>query len=163
MTERTPLLAGLFAVLAALALVPTPTAADKDSKDHKVLIKNVSIFNGTSKKLITGKDVVVVGNTIAKIIPAGSGGDGYAEVIDGGGGYLTPGLIDNHWHCTLAVTYAEAFSSPSSYIDAIAIYEAKLLLMRGVTTVRDAAGNTAGLKRATCIPSAELGYKRALS
>ncbi|MGB5521012.1 MAG: amidohydrolase family protein [Polyangiales bacterium] len=149
MTKRTPLLAGLFAVLAALALVATPTAADKDSKDHRVLIKNVSIFNGTSKKLITGKDVVVVGKTIAKIIRAGSGGAGYAEVIDAKGGYLTPGLIDNHWHCTLAVTYAEAFSSPSSYIDAIAIHEAKLLLMRGVTTVRDAAGNTAGLKRAT--------------
>lgn len=55
MTKRTPLLAGLFAVLAALALVATPTAADKDSKDHRVLIKNVSIFNGTSKKLITAK------------------------------------------------------------------------------------------------------------
>jgi imidazolonepropionase-like amidohydrolase len=141
------------------AVLALPAAADQHSKSPQdevhakptatVLIKNVSIFDGTSKKLIKGKDVVVAGNTITRIIPAGSEVDGYAEVIDGKGGYLTPGLIDNHWHCVLALDYAVVFSSPAQYLDAVATWEAREVLMRGVTTVRDAGGNTAGLKQAT--------------
>ena len=61
------------------------------------------------------------------------------------GGYLTPGLIDNHWHCMLALDYAVVFSSPTQHLDAIATWEAKQILMRGVTTVRDAGGNNSGL------------------
>lgn len=137
--------------LALLALVTIATAAPLAAQDApaRVLIKNVNIFNGTSKKLITGKEVVLVGNKIDRIVPSGSGGAKFDQVIDGQGGYLTPGLIDNHWHCVLALDYAVVFSSPTQYLDAIATWEAKQLLMRGVTTVRDAGGNTAGLKRAT--------------
>ncbi len=133
-------------VLAAFAVVNTAWAVNEGPT---TLIKNVSIFKGTSGELITGKDVVLVGNKIGKIIPAGGDGSGYAEVIDGKGGYLTPGLIDNHWHCVLALDYGVVFSSPAQYLDAVATWEAKELLMRGVTTVRDAGGNTVGLKLAT--------------
>ncbi len=138
-------------LLAALAVIIMATAAPLAAQDApaRVLIKNVNIFNGTSKKLITGKDVVLVGNKIDKIIQAGSGGENFDQVIDGRGGYLTPGLIDNHWHCMLAMSYATVFNSPTQYVDAVATWEAKTLLMRGVTTVRDAGGNTAGLKKAT--------------
>ena len=72
-----------------------------------VLIKNVSIFNGTSEQLIAGKDVVLVGNKIDKFVPAGSGGK-YDKVIDGLGGYLSPGLIDMHWHMSLGVGFEES-------------------------------------------------------
>lgn len=58
------------------------------------------------------------GTKTDKIVPAGSAGTGYDQSIDGQGGYLTPGLIDVH------------------------------VLMRGVTTVHDVAGNTFALKRA---------------
>ena len=61
------------------------------------------------------------------------------------GGCLTPGLIDNHWHCMLALDYAVVFSSPTQHLDAIATWEAKQILMRGVTTVRDAGGSNSGL------------------
>ena len=137
-----------MAMLAFLAM-PAVAADSKSKAPAKVLIKNVNIFNGTSQKLITGKDVILVGNKITKIIPAGSAGGDYAQVIDGKGGYLSPGLIDNHWHCVLALDYAVVFNSPAQYLDAVATWEAKELLMRGVTTVRDAGGNTAGLKKAT--------------
>jgi len=136
-----------IAAIAMLVMAIAPVAAQ--DAPQKILIKNVSIFNGTSETLITGQDVVLVGNKIDKIIPAGSGGAGYDRIIDGKGGYLTPGLIDNHWHCVLALDYGVVFSSPAQYLDAIAVWEAEQLLMRGVTTVRDAGGNTAGLKRAT--------------
>jgi imidazolonepropionase-like amidohydrolase len=136
------------ACVAALLVMAAPVFA-QDKAPTRMLVTNVSIFNGTSQTLITGKDVVLVGNKIDKIIPAGSGGSDYTEVIDGKGGYLTPGLIDAHWHTMLALPYGVVFSSPTQYLDAVATHEAKLVLMRGVTTVRDAGGNTAGLKRAT--------------
>lgn len=137
--------------LTALAIIVLPalTGFAAEKAPLQILIKNVSIFNGTSKELITGKDVLLAGNKIEKIIPAGSGSDTYEQVIDGKGGFLTPGLIDNHWHCVLALSYGKVFNSPAQYIDAVATWEAKELLMRGITTVRDAGGNTAGLKQAT--------------
>jgi len=124
-------------------------AAPEKSDEPTTLIHNVSIFNGTSGKLLTGKDVVLTGNKIDRLIPAGSDAARYDQVIDGKGGYLSPGLIDNHWHCVLALDYGVVFSSSAQYLDAIATWEANELLMRGVTTVRDAGGNTAGLKMAT--------------
>jgi len=138
-------------LLCSMQFTTVTIAAQKDEKSakpDKVLIKNVSIFNGTSAKLITGKDVVLVDNKIDKIIPAGSGGKKYDQVIDGKGGYLTPGLIDVHWHAMLNLEYAAVFSSPKQYITAVATMELKEMLMRGFTTFRDAAGDVAGLKQA---------------
>ena len=52
-----------------------PHAMEKN--EHRTLIKNISIFNGRSEDLIKGKDVVLLDNTIEKIIPAGSQEDAY--------------------------------------------------------------------------------------
>jgi len=124
-----------------------PAAAEAPETAHEILITNVSIFDGTSETLTSGKDVVLNGNKIAKIIPAGSGGTGYAEVIDGKGGYLTPGLIDVHWHLGMGVTEREYFGD-QAYVAIHSAMEAKQQLLRGVTTVRDTAGNVFGLKKA---------------
>ena len=138
------------AIVSLLAIfVSNVLAADAVQKAPvKTLIKNVKIFNGTSQKLITGKDLVLVDNKIDKMIDAGSGGDKYDAVIDGKGGYLTPGLIDAHFHATLGLEAPVMAASPASYVQAIAISELKEVLMRGVTTVRDTGGNVAGIKRA---------------
>jgi imidazolonepropionase-like amidohydrolase len=115
----------------------------------EILIKNVKIFNGTDGTLITGKDVVILGNKIDKIIPAGGNEKGYHEVIDGKGGFLTPGLIDCHTHALLGVTEEEFFGGAQpAYVNIFAGKEAGETLMRGVTTIRDAAGDTYGLKQA---------------
>jgi len=113
----------------------------------EILIKNVKIFNGTDGTLITGKDVVILGNKIDKIIPTGGNEKGYHEVIDGNGGFLTPGLIDCHWHTLLGVSEEEFFGgAQESYVNIFAGKEAGETLLRGVTTVRDAAGDTYGLR-----------------
>lgn len=134
----------IFGLTTVVSAEPTKT-----EQPARTLITNVSVFDGKSEKLITGKNVLLVGNKIAEMTPVGSDESEYDRVIDGKGGYLTPGLIDNHWHCLLALDYAVVFSSPTQYLDAVATWEAKKILMRGVTTVRDAGGNTAGLKKAT--------------
>ena len=114
----------------------------------ETLIKNVSVFSGTSKTLITGKDVVVKGNTIAKLIPAGSKDSVYGEVIDGKGGYLSPGLIDMHWHMAFFVFFEDLAAIPVQYAAYLIAEESEEYLMRGFTTCRDAGGNVAGTKRA---------------
>lgn len=47
---------------------------------------------------------------IDSIIDTGGDTSGYSEVIDGNGGYLSPGLIDMHWHMRLGVGFEESAS-----------------------------------------------------
>lgn len=132
-----------------LAMSTYTFAADVEPKAPvKVLIKNVSIFNGTSEKLITGKDLVLVDNKIEKMIAAGSGGNDFDNVIDGKGGYLTPGIVDAHAHVVMGADEGLFFNGDQNYIQLFAAKELDEMLMRGVTTVRDAGGNTFGLKKA---------------
>lgn len=116
--------------------------------DKEILIKNVSIFNGTSGDLITGKDVVILGNEIHKIIASGGNEKGYHEVIDGKGGYLTPGLVDAHTHVVMGGDENMFFNGDQHYVQLFAAKEMDEMLMRGVTTLRDAGGNTFSLKKA---------------
>lgn len=118
----------------------------KEQAQTKILIKNVSIFNGTSEKLITGKNLLIEGNQI-KLVGGGINAS-KAEVIDGKGGYLTPGLIDSHMHATMGVDEAEYMEGDQAYVQLHSGKEMGEMLMRGVTTARDAAGNCFALKRA---------------
>ena len=136
-----------LAVVAAITTLVTPVVAQETKAPPQTLITNVSIFDGTSEKLITGRDIVVSCNKIASLIPAGSGGSRYAQVIDGKGGYVSPGLIDVHWHMGMGVNEREYFGD-QAYVAIHSAKEAEQQLMRGVTTVRDAAGNVFGLKKA---------------
>lgn len=125
-----------------------PVAAQADERQDEILITNVNIFNGTEGKLIKGQDVVIKGNKIAGLVPRGDKAD-YAQVIDGKGGYLTPGLIDAHHHTLLGVSEEEFFGgAPETYVSIFAGKELAETLQRGVTTVRDAAGDTYGLTMA---------------
>lgn len=143
------LTAMMFASVTMATQYAKNNAATSDPDMAKeVLITNVNIFNGTSEKLITGKDVVLKGNKIAKIIPAGGKKDGYHEVIDGKGGFLTPGLIEVHWHMGMGVKEEEYFGGDQAYVAIHSAKEAEEQLMRGVTTVRDTSGNVFGLKKA---------------
>jgi imidazolonepropionase-like amidohydrolase len=114
------------------------------------LFQDVRIFDGRSAELSGPSNVLVRGNTIERItadaITPDAGAD--VEVIAGGGRTLMPGLIDNHWHATLArVTPAQAFGDVT-YNSLHAGAEATDTLMRGFTTIRDMGGPTFGLKRA---------------
>jgi imidazolonepropionase-like amidohydrolase len=78
-------------------------------------------------------------------VPAPEG----AAVIDGSGRTLIPGLIDAHWHCTLAtIPVADAMSADPGFIQLAAGKAATETVLRGFTTVRDAGGPAFGLKRA---------------
>lgn len=133
---------------AILVTAGVGSSAVADEAARKLVIENVRIFDGTSAKLVEGQEVVISKNRIESIVAAGAAPRAGARVIDGRGGVLTPGLIDVHWHSVLALEPIVIENSPNQYITAVATWESEKLLMRGVTTIRDAGGNTAGLKRA---------------
>src|SRR5919201_5102763 len=86
----------------------------------KLVIRDVSVFDAESARLDPHRDVLVEGNRIVSIKPAGAAPQG-AQVIDGRGKTLLPGLWDMHAHV--------------SPIDGM------LNLAAGVTTVRDLAND----------------------
>jgi imidazolonepropionase-like amidohydrolase len=109
---------------------------------------NIRIFDGSSNELRAGMMVVVDGNAIKAVEPAGPAPSG-TRVIDCGDRVLMPGLIDAHWHATMVrVSPAVALMADWNYVHALAIAEAEATLLRGFTTVRDMGGPTFGLKRA---------------
>ena len=115
------------------------------------LFQNVRVFDGESGTLSGPTNVLVKGQTIARISagPVAIEPDVRATVIAGNGRTLMPGLIDNHWHTILArPTPAEAITGDVGYTALLASVEAAATLMRGFTTVRDMGGPSFALKRA---------------
>ena len=115
------------------------------------LFQNVRVFDGKSGTLSGPTNVLVKGQTIARISagPVAIEPDVRATVIAGNGRTLMPGLIDNHWHTILArPTPAEAITGDVGYTNLLASVEAAATLMRGFTTVRDMGGPSFALKRA---------------
>jgi imidazolonepropionase-like amidohydrolase len=110
---------------------------------QKTLVKNVSIFDGVSDGLITGKDLVLDGNLISKFVPSGGDESAYDTVIDGQGKFLMPGLMDVHTHLAINRPPPELENVRTlDYIGALSLIEAERYLMRGFTTIRDVGGPT---------------------
>jgi imidazolonepropionase-like amidohydrolase len=115
------------------------------------VFRGVRVFDGRQPVLTGPSDVVVRGNMVESVAPAGGGpgpaGPG-ARVIDGGGRVLMPGLIDAHWHATFAAMTAQAaLTADPGYMHLVAGREAGRTLLRGFTSVRDAGGPAFALKR----------------
>lgn len=133
--------------ISAMAFSPSLFAAKKEAPTQ-VLFKNVNIFDGTSEKLIKGKDVLVEDNLIKKVgkgLKAGAG----ATVIDGGGRTLMPGLIEGHGHLQMNGNSLADIENNRNW-EELAVrstVNAKAALMSGFTTWRDAGGMGAGLRK----------------
>jgi imidazolonepropionase-like amidohydrolase len=109
-----------------------------------VLINNVQIFNGKEEKTITG-NVLIVNNIITKIstLPIPTNKSGSTKIIDGKGKFLMPGLIDVHMHLIMSACTQAELMAPGvtmDFINSKAKIEAKDLLLRGYTSIRDVGG-----------------------
>ena len=70
-----------------------------------ILFTNVRIFDGTGAELYPG-EVLVEGNRIAAVAPAPTRLDrAGAEVVDGGGATLMPGMVEAHAHLSWPCAY----------------------------------------------------------
>ena len=111
------------------------------------LFTNVNVFDGINEELLTNQSVLVEGNTIKQIGEDLSAPG--AKVIDGDGRTLMPGLIEGHSHLALSgVTFPEVVSGLPGYQTIQSTVMARDMLMNGVTTTRDMAGEVFSLKRA---------------
>ncbi|SEA90894.1 metal-dependent hydrolase family protein [Rubrimonas cliftonensis] len=131
------------AILSGL-IATTATAQDGPAP---ILIQNVRIFDGVSETLIEGQDVLVENGMISKIGAGIAGPDG-AEVIDAGGRVMTPGFIYMHEHIMMQASGPELLIADDRYLAILASRTARQYLDRGITTIRDAGGNSFGLQDA---------------
>jgi len=116
----------------------------------RLLFRNVRVFDGTSAELSNG-DVLIDGDKIAAVSTSPIGDDPGREtvVIDGGGRTLMPGMSDAHVHLVgNANSYVDLLMGTEGHITLNGVAEAKNMLMRGFTAVRDMAGDTASIKAA---------------
>jgi imidazolonepropionase-like amidohydrolase len=116
---------------------------------NTILINNVKIFNGKENKTTSG-NVLIVNNLITKIsaAPILTDKSGNTKIIDGQGKFLMPGLIDNHMHMILAAsTLSQMQHGEVGAAFIRAGDEARNVLLRGFTSVRDFGGPSFGLKQ----------------
>lgn len=142
-----------LAMSAAGALVahaqPVPQAPASAPAKTAVLFQGVRVFDGKADALTAIMNVLVEGNTIARISPDAINADG-ATVIDGKGRTLMPGLIDNHVHIFMGANTQYDMMSPRTKpedMHANAAKEAEAMLLRGFTAVRDLGGPVFDLKK----------------
>ncbi len=147
--SRRAFLSGAAAVGAAALLPKGASAAIPAAPSGPVVFTNVKIFDGKLGQLTEGQRVVIEGNKIKAMESAGVSDPDGAQIIDGGGRTLMPGLIDAHWHAMLApLPMLELLTADIGFINLAAAAEAERTLMRGFTSIRDLAGPSFGLKRA---------------
>jgi imidazolonepropionase-like amidohydrolase len=142
----------LIALLALGCAVATATRAQAPQPTG-VIIENVRIFKGTSDRLSAPSNVLVVGNIIKAIssAPISAPPGTPIERIQGGGRTLMPGLIDNHVHITMSASSQRDLIDPNVSVETLqsrATEEAKQMLLRGFTAVRDMGGPVFDLKAA---------------
>jgi imidazolonepropionase-like amidohydrolase len=144
MNKRENLTATIFA---SVAIVFSSLAIAQD-EPKQTLFTNVQIFDGINDERMAGN--VLVEDNMIKQISAEAIEAPSATVIDGDGRTLMPGLIENHAHLMLMGPTLPAMESGTTWED-YAIHAsamAKMYLMQGFTTLRDAGGTNGGVPRA---------------
>lgn len=84
-------------LLASALFAACPVEAESSARS--LVIHNANVVNVRSGRVLSGQTVVVTGSRISFIgAPQKAEDAGAAQVIDAGGAYLIPGLIDTHAH-----------------------------------------------------------------
>ena len=112
------------------------------------VIRNARLFDSAAGVMRDGSTIVIEGDRVVAVTQEPIDVDD-AIVIDAGGSAVLPGLIDAHVH-VIASSHdlASLAQSPASLVAAESGAVMRGMLMRGFTTVRDAAGADHGLQEA---------------
>lgn len=132
----------------AICYTASIIGATANAQESPVLITNVDVFDGVNETLIEDVNVLIDGNIISKISHEElSANDGL--VVEGNGHTLMPGIIEGHSHLALSgITFADVLFELPGYQSIRSVDTARDMLMNGVTTARDMAGEVFSLKRA---------------
>ncbi len=130
-----------FTVVAISQIMPSPNRAEGDGPYDRLIIRGVTLIDGTGAPPIGPVDIVVEKNRITQVQTVGYPGldisenrrpkaDDKTKVLDLEGHYLLPGFVDMHGHIG-----GNGQGTPAEYVF-------KLWMAHGITTVRDpSAGN----------------------
>ncbi|HHT84478.1 MAG: amidohydrolase family protein [Bacillota bacterium] len=123
-----------------------------------LVIKNVTVFDGTGKPPWGPASVFIEGDKIENVgpsneVPAPENLESAGKVIDGAGMFLMPGIVDCHVHITGTGNpdRLKQMKQGIPYTAILATINAKNTLEAGITAVRDAGAAfliDVGLKRA---------------
>src|SRR5262245_64749880 len=128
-------LAEIFALLASIVMSLAAWPPAQAQQSPAVLFQNVRIFDGKNAALSQPSNVLVRDNKIERISAAAITTD--AQVINGGGRVLMPGLIDAHWHAMLVrPTPVSALTGDVGYTNLHASAYATSPRMPDFTTIR---------------------------
>jgi hypothetical protein len=117
-------------------VAPAPPRHEGDGPYSQLILRNVTVINGTGAPAFGPADIVIEGNRIVQVMSVGAPGgvkedpkrpklaSGGRE-IDLRGHYVLPGLIDMHGHIG-----GEEQGVPAEYVY-------KLWMGHGITTIRD--------------------------
>ena len=117
--------------------------------DDRVVFAHVDVLDSEAGRLLKHRFVLVEGATIRSVteqMPQAAG----AQVIDGRGKVLMPGLIDCHVHCLASMLNLGRLARLPNVLAVLrAVPLLQGMLARGFTTVRDAGGADFSLAEAT--------------
>jgi imidazolonepropionase-like amidohydrolase len=136
-----------FLLLLVAIAIAQPALAQTEAPDQ-TLFTNVNVWDGSSKKLAMGQNVLVEGNLI-KQVSSNEIDAADATVIEGGGRTLMPGLIDMHAH--LCIQEGMLVGRDNYDQMAMGARTAKSMtqyLDQGFTTARDVGCNVLGVAKA---------------
>ena len=148
--SRRGFICGAGASLVSLGLVQQGGArVTPPDPTPPIVFENFLLFDGKSNALRGGLRLLVETNRIKLIATSDLTSPDGAQMINCGGRFMMPGLIDAHWHSIFAALPISALvSADIGYIFLAASAEAERTLMRGFTTVRDLGGPSFPLKQA---------------
>lgn len=130
-----------YITLATSQIMPAPDRVEGEGPYDRLIIRGVTLIDGTGAPPIGPVDIVVEQNRIAQIRVVGYPGleinenrrpqaDANTKVLDLEGHYLLPGFVDMHGHIG-----GTGQGTPAEYVY-------KLWMAHGITTIRDpSAGN----------------------
>ncbi|MCL1067417.1 amidohydrolase family protein [Shewanella olleyana] len=137
----------MSAILSITAISILSQSVSATETSESILFENVRIFDGVSNELTEKRDVLVTNNKIVKIAEDLPPND--AQIINGTGLTMMPGLIDTHIHMSFAsISQMALVGGDAGFAQIYSTRDAKDVLLRGFTSVRDMGGNTFGLKQA---------------
>lgn len=117
------------------------------TSESGLLVRNVRVFDGISDTVTDDADVLIEGSHISAVSTSPIADAAGRQVIDGGGRFLMPGMTDAHVHLMgNANNYLDFVMGPTGLLFGNTIAEARRMLMRGFTSVRDMGGDTAPVK-----------------
>jgi imidazolonepropionase-like amidohydrolase len=130
----------LLAMSASVAVCAAEQPVSPQAVPSVEYIRTGKLFDSRSGQYVEGQTLVVEGERIRSVEPAGYTVPAGAKVVDLTGSYVLPGLIDCHTHLTVrADRYAEveAFRETPFTAAINGVVNAKRTLDAGFTSVRD--------------------------